>query len=612
MKIKNEINYIYFSCALIYVTLLSLSHILPLQSEYLPYKVFFSIYSALQALLEVSLFILVGFLFKKISPIAYKAYVGLLFLFLLAHYADYTVVKLMDTTILAALKIFFSSGIGHFFAAIHSLNLNLTMALLTIGTVIIIPFAGVVFYLITQKVIKSKPLNLSANQIGKIVVIAAFSLLTLDLFSRSLLPFEIHAKYQKTLPLKSTFLSPNGEKIVINKRLKTPILNKPLVASYNDKRPNIYLFIIETLRKDYITSEIAPNLLKLQENGPKIAMTFANANASHHSWFSIFTSMYPFHWDSYKSQKQGAIPLQLLKDLGYQIRVYTSADLKYFKMQDQIFGENQKIYDFFKDYTATGEPPPQRDLQAIKDFSKDLKNNSHATLFIIFLDSTHSEYSWHNDFTPKFHPIAKEIDYLTINPKKGLDKIKNRYKNSVNYIDHLIGRATDALKRENLYEEAILVFTGDHGEEFFENGALFHGTHLNNPQTTVPIIYKLNSNRATCSNVVTSHVDIFPTILNEIVGSNVLDTYFNGQSIFSKHRFNFALSMQQNGGEIPLEFFLHNGSHKIILKFPNTNLYQTSELEVLSLKDRDDKNIPLEKQNIIKLELEKGLSLIFD
>ena len=98
-----------------------------------------------------------------------------------------------------------------------------------------------------------------------------------------------------------------------------------------------------------------------------------------------------------------------------------------------------------------------------------------------------------------------------------------------------------------MYDEAVIVFTGDHGEEFREEGKLFHASNLNLYQTSVPIYYKLGSKEAPKSQIrLSSHVDIFPTILHHVDGSDRLAQYFDGQSLLldQSPRFTFSNSLQ--------------------------------------------------------------------
>jgi len=582
MKVKHTINYLYFTLIIIYVSLLSLSHILSFQHVNAYLKFFLSVYAVMQTFLEVLVFILIGLAIKRISTIIYRIYIGLLFLFLIAHYVDFTVIRLMDTTIITTFKVLFASGLEHFFAAVKALNLNFSMTLLILISLSTIPLIGVVFYIFTNKLALKKPLSISFFQISSTTVGLITSLVVFETIAMPYVTKEQYVECSKTLPLKNTFLSPNCKKLPLANGIKKPSCNYKTVNLELSKKPNIYIFVIETLRKDIITKEIAPNLYKLKEKNIEIENTYSNANASHKAWFSIFHSKFPYHFKEMSQEKyHGALPLKILKDLGYKIHVHSSADLKYFNMDQNLFGKNCCLVDKFYDYSKRYKDPSYRDKDATKALLKDMKKNNQSTCFIVFLDSTHSEYSWPKEYPTKFLPISKEIDYLTIShTRKGLDKLINRYKNSVNYVDFLFNDFFKALGKD-----CIVAITGDHGEEFFENGALFHGTHLNYYQTAVPILYKLNTQKVPNTKI-TSHVDIFPTIFDILTGSDkIARSYLDGTSIFSNNHPSFAIIAQQNGGENPVEFSLTGLEYKMILRFiAPENIYNSTELELIKLQ----------------------------
>jgi len=55
-----------------------------------------------------------------------------------------------------------------------------------------------------------------------------------------------------------------------------------------------------------------------------------------------------------------------------------------------------------------------------------------------------------------------------------VERLKNYYYRSVSYTAHQLGRLVEALKQFGLYEESLIIVTGDHGEEFGERGFYGH------------------------------------------------------------------------------------------------------------------------------------------
>lgn len=552
---------------------------------------FFMLYTLGQSFLEVCVFVLIAYLLKQWTySWVFYTFIGLSFMALLAHYVDFTLLRLMDTSFSYIFQFFIGSGINHLYTAFLALNMNMTMVGCIIISVLTIPFVGVGFYLLTRIWTQKRPWSLSIQKLCKTLLIVSISLFFLDLFAYPWLNRKAYSKYEKALPLGKTFLSPPPtyqqlerplapvrEEEQITKRLET-------VTALEKTLPNIYFFIIETLRSDFICEEIAPVLSQFVKDNITLTNTFANANYTNLSWFALLHATLPHQWTHIRDHYQeGSAPLRILKQLGYQIRIYSSADLSYFNMQTTLFGKQDQLIDHLQQYTDQRSLEPyQRDALAIESFERDLDQNQQGTVFLFFLDSTHSEYSFPKDEPLTFQPIAEQISYLTISKShKDLELLKNRYRNSIHYVDSLLGKFLSLLRQKNLYEDSMIVFTGDHAEEFFEEGSLFHGTHLNRYQTAVPIACKLQDNswkeRIDPKRNTLSHIDIFPSMIHYLTGSSSMLDLFDGQSIFVDEPRNYHLSFLQNGASPPVEFSLEWENQTIKARIVNPNCLEILE-----------------------------------
>jgi arylsulfatase A-like enzyme len=93
--------------------------------------------------------------------------------------------------------------------------------------------------------------------------------------------------------------------------------------------------------------------------------------------------------------------------------------------------------------------------------------------------------------------------------------IRALYDGEVRYVDASIGRILSTLKRLRLYDDALIVFTSDHGEEFWEHGRIGHGHSLYEELLRVPLIVKLpGSTRRDRTSHPVSTASIAPTILD--------------------------------------------------------------------------------------------------
>jgi arylsulfatase A-like enzyme len=84
-------------------------------------------------------------------------------------------------------------------------------------------------------------------------------------------------------------------------------------------------------------------------------------------------------------------------------------------------------------------------------------------------------------------------------------------------IDRALGRFFAALKQRNLYDDALIVFTSDHGEMNGRRGLVDKGVYLYPDVLRVPLAIKMPRGKATSVETPVSHLDIAPTLL-EVAG----------------------------------------------------------------------------------------------
>jgi arylsulfatase A-like enzyme len=82
--------------------------------------------------------------------------------------------------------------------------------------------------------------------------------------------------------------------------------------------------------------------------------------------------------------------------------------------------------------------------------------------------------------------------------------------------DEQLGRLLDALKHRGLYDDALIVFLADHGEEFYEHRGWEHGHSLYAELEQVPLIVKLPRGEAAGTTIdrTVQLEDVLPTLLD--------------------------------------------------------------------------------------------------
>lgn len=398
-------------------------------------------------------------------------------------------------------------------------------------------------------------------------------------------------------------------------RKPLPILNNQAYKEHDAKDlPDIFIFIAESLRGDYINAETTPALADLRKDCLVFKDQFANGNATQVSWFTLLTSRLPLYFSITKNTPSlwGSAPLRTFRDLGYRIAVISATNLHYHNIDDIAFGSSKEIVASFMDVRGlVSEDRPSRDREVTAELIHQLGRNRGGRLFLIFYDSTHHDYYWPDDFSPKFQPYSENWDYFNFSlTSEDLTRLKNRYKNSVNFVDGLIGSFLSTLRSTGQYDDSIVCVVGDHGEEFLEHGKLLHSSELWREQIHVPILIKPHRlipqfKRKHCEGITASHIDVLPTLLDVVGFTNTLNT--DGSSLFQKTN-DFLIVADDNGARDPYRFCIIKGDLKTWFSYRSdaTLISLDPWLYVTAITDCRDKN------EVPRADLDKAFRAVAD
>ncbi len=593
-------NYLYFGIIFLFLTLLP-TYNLYLVDSFTGSRPFFLIFTFGQACFEISVFIFCGWLIEKFFyRKIFLAYIGLTFLIFTTHLLDFILNRAMELSFWSTLDLVFDENLDNFIEMLHASNIPLWVWFLGFGIVGVIPLVGILFYKFTEKLSLKFQLTIPQDHF-----VAGFFMIPLALFiwdysASRIIKADAYYAYLKTLPFKSTFLDPKKMLLTILHPPKKARNEKILQERIESKdlaplsKPNIYLFVIESLRDDFITTENTPHIHDFKKDNIHFDLSISNANGTQISWFSIFYSDYPHYWAEYQNSTLGSPSLQILKKMGYKIHVHSSACLAYYGMDNRLFGSKQYLLDSYEKlthrYPVEAHETDAKTIEILNTALEDEKNQQ-GQVFILFWDSTHFDYSWPKEEKPyRFEPVAEEKDYFrpSYNPQN-ISLLKNSYKNALYYIDSLFLKFIAHLKEKNLLENSIIVVTGDHGEEFYEHKRLFHASHLCHIQTNVPIYFKFPKNPIPPEQKIVSHMDIFPSIFDYLLEKNHFEDVLKGESIFNKNKWPYVMSARYNMSRAPFEFFLHNGKNKALFRFKNQkSIFTSKQLEILKVTDFHD------------------------
>jgi hypothetical protein len=336
--------------------------------------------------------------------------------------------------------------------------------------------------------------------------------------------------------------------------------------------PDVYLFIIESLRADELTPEHAPKLSAFRAQTFGIEKITAASNCTHVSWYSLLHSRLPLFWSTIAHQRDypfQSVPLAAFRRLGYDIRVIATPNMNYYAIGNTLFGPSRSLATEISDQKAHLKEGlttiDELDRSTMNRTLETLDGNRPPALHLVFLDSTHHDYVWNKSFAPPFPTYLEKTPLLKVrlDPNE-ISLLKNRYLNAVAYIDSLLGEFIE--KRKSSKRKSLVAITSDHGEEFFEEGHLSHASDLNRHQLEVPLLLSVPGRKLASQGLPVSHLDVLPTLLDAVGGYDSVSSVLDGRSLLRATPESSAIAAQCSN-YTPYRYLIDAGQDKAVLEF---------------------------------------------
>jgi len=329
-------------------------------------------------------------------------------------------------------------------------------------------------------------------------------------------------------PLSRLWSKPRPPRAVSYPLPGTP---RPTVTQAKD-----ILFVqIESLRADVVTPEHMPNLVALQERLSTIrsAAHWSGGSSTEYSTFSLLYGLYPYVARDFAVDKRTSWPLDTLRANGYRIRGSSASMLR----GRRDAGFMLRSFDEYREFTVR-QHGDENDLDMLAELraTHDARRAGDGPRFqFVFFSSTHyayyypPEYERHRPVLPSGYDAF--IAETALTPYR--TEVRNRYLNSVEWTDHLLGELFDIYADDLAGGRLIVVLTGDHGEELWDRGMFGHfaSTYVS-ARSRVPLVVHLPG--APRHDVpLSSHVDIWPTLFDYLGLAPAVDPrlYSHGRSL---------------------------------------------------------------------------------
>jgi arylsulfatase A-like enzyme/Tfp pilus assembly protein PilF len=280
----------------------------------------------------------------------------------------------------------------------------------------------------------------------------------------------------------------------------------PSIPSYaaplvKENRQNVLLITIDTLRADrlscYDTHHVqTPHIDSFARESVLFSRAFANTSTTLPSHTNIFLGTSPLYHGVHDNLnfvvREDFLTLaEHLKSNGYTTKAYVGAyplDPRFGLAQGFDIYDAEYPHDYYADLTTL----ERRAAEVVNKASEGIKGAREPWFIWVHCYDPHLPYDPPEPFKSRFQD--------------------NPYDGEVAYVDLMLGRLWDRLKQEQLYDEAVIVLTGDHGESLGQHGELSHGFFAYNATTWIPLIMKIPGIEPGNTDQYVSHLDIFPTV----------------------------------------------------------------------------------------------------
>lgn len=317
-------------------------------------------------------------------------------------------------------------------------------------------------------------------------------------------------------------------------------------ATAPPKAPNVILIVVDTLRADHLSCYGAkknqtPIIDGLAVDGTRFSHAYSQASWTRPSFGTIFTSLYP---SSHRAiHKADALPdavvtlAEVMQGAGYATVGFANninvAPLFGFQQGFDQYTFLEPEF-FFGATEAAAQLTVYNTLRLVRERfvsqTKYVENyyqpadvvSKHGLDWLAARDAKRPFFMFLHYMEPHdpyfVHPYNGEAYARVANPNPDpalADKYRDAYDGAIRYLDGELAKLFAELKAKGLYDDALIVLTADHGEEFHEHGGWWHGTTLYDEQLAVPLLVKPPRGGATgvVNDAVVSSLDIAPTII---------------------------------------------------------------------------------------------------
>ena len=318
------------------------------------------------------------------------------------------------------------------------------------------------------------------------------------------------------------------------------VLNYPLAPLACAPRApllNVLFVVIDAMRADALTPEVAPRLAEFARGAVRFDRHYSGGNASRPGVFSLFYGLPAPYWDAFADAVRPPVVMEMFRQHDYQLGAFVSS----------------AVYTGIGlDRTALARVPNLR-LRTYSPYpgaghsGKDRQMTTSGTSGSTG-ETRRGRSGDCSTTTPRWPSTrrATRPSWCRSRPERSEQEREHaRYLTAVHYIDSLFGGVVDDLERRKLLDRTVVIVTSDHGMEFDDSGLGFtgHSTAYSEYQMHTPLVVRWPGRPPGRVTRRTSHNDVAPTLMTELFGcTNPPSDYSSGHSLFSDAEWSWLIA----------------------------------------------------------------------
>lgn len=378
------------------------------------------------------------------------------------------------------------------------------------------------------------------------------------------------------------------EKIRLNAGSALDYPRAPLVPAQAPTK-NILVIFLDSWNFRTFDPEVMPNVCEFARGAQVFTEHYSGDHGTRTGVLSFFLGIPGLYFNAVRDGGVSSAFVDVLLKNNYETAVYATASLANPPFTRTAFANvpAESLRYSFSEGVSTAEGDA-RLADAWLDFTKNYTSVPAAErrpfFGFLFFDELHA-MTFPKDAEKKFPTDWENPKYELLGKNTDPAPFFNLYKNDAFWLDKQLKRVFDDLRERGLLENTIVILTGDHGQEFNENGNNLwgHGSAFSEPQLKVPFILFDAALPPKTWTHWTAHYDASVTLLrNYLHCGNAPSDYSVGKNLFD---------------ETPREWLLvgHPEQFGVIEKDRITHVKFDRSYEIL---DRENNYLPGAKLNV--------------